>query len=541
MKRLCGAILRRCLLALLVITLFAIPAFAGTYYVSPDGAADWANCGPPAKSGTAACSWQTAMANVVAGDTVYFRGGIYEPGAAKPYGEPVMHPPYGRSGTADNPIIFTNYPGETPIIHEPLGTGVAPQNNTGPAIGCYQNDYVNWDGFTIVRDKDNGYQASSVVKFELSNYCAITNSDIIGRPQLDQYNGALISIVQSRYIYIHNNKLHGKSCGLPSYSGCVNATAIWSFDFDHVYIHNNDVYDNNNCISTKIGTSNLYIYSNHLWNCPRSGINYGPQNDGTTDTYIYQNVIRNSGPALYAPDPVGLYYNLIFYNNTIYNSGANTLAIIGNGVYTNARDPEIFNNIISVGASSNFVRYGDGEDKPAYANYNDFFGSGTWSVAYSAAYDNISDWRSAMNLDMDSITSDPLFVNAGGENPEDYKLQATSPAKIGRGGSYASVMGAYITGNEDIGYCPNPLVRINDETTGYSFIRSTYVNVAADNDIMRLQGRTFRENLILDKNINITLAGGYNCEFSSNAGYATLSGQVTISDGTVTMDRVIIK
>jgi hypothetical protein len=91
---------------------------------------------------------------------------------------------------------------------------------------------------------------------------------------------------------------------------------------------------------------------------------------------------------------------------------------------------------------------------PAYADYNAYYGGGYWNLNYNDQYNynTLTDWRTATNLDSNSIISNPLFVNAGGTSPEDYKLQAGSPARIGRGGSYASVMGAYITGSETIGY-----------------------------------------------------------------------------------------
>lgn len=427
--------------------LLAKTALAADYYVAPAGNASWLEC----LNASTPCSWQTAMANAAAGDTVYFRGGTYDPGVADVWDAPAMHP--AHDGVAGNPIVLKAYPGETPVIYDALDSNVAPANNSGPAAGCYQNSYVTWDGFTFDRVNNNGYQASSIVRFELSDHCSIINSDLIGRPQLDQYNGALIHIVQSSYIYITNNKLHGMSCGVSPSSTCVNATAVWSFDFDHVYINNNDIYDNNNALSSKIGTSYLYIYNNHIWNSPRAVINYIPQVDGTTDASIYQNVIRNSGPALYSPDAAQPFYNLKFYNNTIYNQSASALATIGNGNYTNSRNAEVFNNIISVGGSGSiFERFGDGSDKPAYADFNDFYGNGDWRVAYSATYNTLADWQTAMGLDLNSITSDPLFINAGGINPADYKLRAGSPARIGRGGAYASVMGAYIAGDENIGY-----------------------------------------------------------------------------------------
>jgi len=82
-----------------------------TYYASPSGSDE--------KPGTRAEPWKTmqkAFDTAKAGQTVCFRGGTYS--------ETVLPNPTTKaatqlerqSGTADNPILFTNYPGEVSII-----------------------------------------------------------------------------------------------------------------------------------------------------------------------------------------------------------------------------------------------------------------------------------------------------------------------------------------------------------------------------------------------------------------------------------------
>ena len=57
-------------------------------------------------------TWQKAFNTALAGDTVYFRGGVWFPTTW------VINDGNrsGHSGTHDRPICFFNYPGETPII-----------------------------------------------------------------------------------------------------------------------------------------------------------------------------------------------------------------------------------------------------------------------------------------------------------------------------------------------------------------------------------------------------------------------------------------
>lgn len=454
------------LFLVLFFLLFADSALAGTYYVSPTGDAAWNSC---ANINTP-CSWQTAMANAVAGDTVYFRAGIYEPGEGHPTGNPKIYP--ANDGTAEAPITFQAYPGETPIIHDASYNAAPPANNTRPAMGCYQNSYIIWDGFTFEKNLDNGYQSSSIFRFESSDHCTLRNSELIGRPHIDQYNGALIHIIQSSYIYIYNNKFHGMSRDPNYIEPTVNTTAIWIFDFDNIHVYNNDFYDNYGNISTKVGANYLYIYKNHIWDCGLLAFRVNPQTADITDILMYQNVIRNCPTVLSSADLSQLTYNVKLYNNTIYNSGTGTLAEVGSASYQKHRNTEIFNNIISnQGGNSLWGRYFNtldaGAGFPTYMDFNAFHGTGYWNMNYTNNYSTIANWRSALNVDLNSLTSDPLFVKPGGVHPEDYILQGNSPARVGRGGSYASVMGAYITGHEVIGY-KNP---VNIKATNKTRIR----------------------------------------------------------------------
>src|SRR3990172_2968072 len=116
---------------------------AGTYYVSPTGVATWANCsGATPLNGTSACSWQTAMANAVADDVVYFRGGTYsvEASCSGHWDTPAMRPT--NSGTVGHYITFIAYPSETPIVTPCTASRVS------PAFGAMYSDYIIWDGFT---------------------------------------------------------------------------------------------------------------------------------------------------------------------------------------------------------------------------------------------------------------------------------------------------------------------------------------------------------------------------------------------------------
>lgn len=96
--------------------------FAGTYYVTPRG--NDTNDGSDTTSANAWLTWRHAFSTADAGDTVYFRGGVY-------YSESeLLHPridPYGyeyaatgHTGTEANPICFFAYPSDFAVGNYPI-------------------------------------------------------------------------------------------------------------------------------------------------------------------------------------------------------------------------------------------------------------------------------------------------------------------------------------------------------------------------------------------------------------------------------------
>jgi hypothetical protein len=129
--KLCGILLVLCSSSLL--------AQSGTtYYVSKSG--------KDSNNGSYTSPWLTiqhAANTVTAGATVYVESGTYK--------ESVNFP---NSGTASEPIIFVNYPGQTPVID---GTGVSCCTSNPPASGnltqglinIVNQNYITLSGFEI--------------------------------------------------------------------------------------------------------------------------------------------------------------------------------------------------------------------------------------------------------------------------------------------------------------------------------------------------------------------------------------------------------
>lgn len=62
-----------------------------------------------------------------------------------------------------------------------------------------------------------------------------------------------------------------------------------------------------------------------------------------------------------------------------------------------------------------------------------------------------------------------------------------------------------------------------------------------DGDSIQSQAVLFSEDIDFNRNITVSLIGGYDCSFSTNVGKSVVNGVVTISDGIVTMENITIQ
>ena len=129
---------------ILIILLLMTPLIlsAGTYYVSTTGsdaaagslAAPWA-------------TWQKGFSTIVAGDTLYIRGGTYQPtgtSAGIPFGTEYWGGVaiINTDGTALNRIVVFNYPGEIPILD---GVNItAATGSVGSRFGIIMRNCEYW-------------------------------------------------------------------------------------------------------------------------------------------------------------------------------------------------------------------------------------------------------------------------------------------------------------------------------------------------------------------------------------------------------------
>jgi parallel beta-helix repeat protein len=146
-KKTFHALLRVVILITLVSAFFtpnvAVQAAGTTYYVSPSG--------NDSSSGSINSPWKTirkASLSVVAGDTVYIRGGIFYESVE-----------LSRSGTSISPISFLAYPGETPVLDGNNYT--IPSTLYGPLLKINGN-YIKVSGLEVRYSRGMGVALNGV-------------------------------------------------------------------------------------------------------------------------------------------------------------------------------------------------------------------------------------------------------------------------------------------------------------------------------------------------------------------------------------------
>lgn len=246
---------------------FAVCALqAADRYVSPSGTA-----GNP---GTLAAPWSAAHAVTAAqaGDVVYFRGGTYS-----------VQLTIGVSGTATLPIVFREYPGETPVFDM---TSVTPTGANGSIIRLINRSHVVIQGLTLQNWRTS---SDSVV---------VVGIEITG-------SGSGVRLLGNTLHHIEqNNAVQG------SFNANGHGIAVYG---DSATPINNLTIDGNHLYSLRLGASealvlngnvtNFRVNNNVLHDCNNIGIDFIGYEGTSPDSA--QDRARNgvcSGNTIYAID-----------------------------------------------------------------------------------------------------------------------------------------------------------------------------------------------------------------------------------------------
>lgn len=439
------------LLLLGIGTVAPLATEGATYYVSPTGAASWSSC----INRSTPCPVSTAMRSAVAGDVVRFLPGTYQPPSTVRWEAPAWNPT--NSGTSTAPITFMS-----DTLHGATILDAADASTNGhAAIGAFLRNYIIWDGFKLIKDKDTGQYASSIVIITDANYNIIRNIDGKGTAHRYHTNGSIVSIHGGRGNRVYNNIFHDQTQASNPVEAAVNSSAIYVFETDETYVYNNTVYNCHNGIAWKTGPNNIQVHNNYLYNITRAAFFPTIETNGTTNMYVHHNVVRNARQFLDAEDsPATTYYNLKVYNNTVYHSGS----MPGRGIFygidrgvQGGRNTEFYNNIFYVGDSTRFLEIYDNTSPSAFPitlDYNLYYNSGgspSWT-RNSTTNTTLSLWRSTTGKESNSVTVNPQFQNTSGSFNivTDFKLAANSPAR-GAGRNQVH-LGAYTDEALIIGY-----------------------------------------------------------------------------------------
>ncbi|WNR45243.1 fibronectin type III domain-containing protein [Paenibacillus roseipurpureus] len=353
--------------------------------------------------------------------------------------------------------------------------------------------------------------------------------------------GSGIYLDKSSNNSIKNNRIFNASrWGISIYSPVSSATpAVATTDSQSNIIEYNDISNVNN---DSQDTGAIYAFGMGPNNIIRNNIIHDNQvafsfasgiylDDDVYNTNVYNNILYNNNKQGKGPftDVIAKGTANKFYNNIIadndnyvdYGPGAFDTNKLGN--HTN-KDIEVTSNIVynSTNQIYTFVNWQD--DRYAKAENNTWYNAngiyGTRGMYYVDGGKTIEDWRHTLNdkYDQFSLTTDPLFVNAGSS---DYRLRYDSP-------SYG--LGFVDFNMEDIGLTSSYTLGNAEETLDRLFVRnssdsvndanlSLNVNATAQ---LSLKGRTTSGYIANLSNATVSYA-------SNNTTVATVSSSGLIT------------
>jgi len=81
---------------------------------------------------------------------------------------------------------------------------------------------------------------------------------------------------------------------------------------------------------------------------------------------------------------------------------------------------------------------------------------------------------------------------------------------------------------------------VRDEISAFQKLQDAFNGTYSDAILLALYGE-FNENLTLNRDISISLDGGYDGYYTINSGMTTVKGSLTIEKGTISINKVILQ
>jgi uncharacterized repeat protein (TIGR02059 family) len=358
-------------------------ASAKTYYVSITG-----NNSNPGTITQPWLTWDKAFNTAMAGDTVYFRGGIYRQGNPTGWGINVSV----HNGTRAHPICYFNYPGEEPVLDCSNVIGTLGQN-----FGLHGQEvyFVHFKGLTVenVSQRNNNINATGI-------FIRSTGNLILENMKVHNCGGPNITITDYDTIWIKNCD-SWNTCDTASITGpgpgqngtgigCANSTVQNNVPYARAlasaaYIENCRVWNfsDNGFATTGLGYIELkncwafnggqeYI-SPGLYNrgdgCGfkfGAGIGSGEGTDNPLSRLITNCISAYNGSYGFAPNNLNANpFNVHLYNNFAYHNGVKPEEVIKTGfviydyIGSTPGPNEMYANNISYANINNEVYAGD--------------------------------------------------------------------------------------------------------------------------------------------------------------------------------------
>ena len=379
---------------------FAAPASAAAeiYHVSPTG-----NDSNPGSEDAPWLTLSHAAEIADAGDTVYIHTGVYT--------EPLRP---RNSGTEGAPIVFTAYPGDTPVID-------------GEAKSA-----TEWGGLVEI----NKLQHIEISNLRLINGgyfgVMITGSDkiLIQDNEIDYTYSSGIYISNSRYVIVDGNDIqracHGVGGAPPHYAPQEHITVRNGTEYFE--ITNNTVSNPHNGrgkegINVKEGVANGKVSGNRVFGMSRTGLYVDAYDAYVRNIEISGNEVHNSSHGLViASEQGGTVDGITVIDNLFYTNEHNGLWITGYLAGGPMRNLLVENNTL----------YGNGDHGVSVTNRD---------TAGIVIRNNIVLANATSQIEVDRGVPSPLLSNNFTQSDAHFVDPARGDFRL-RPGSPAAEMGA---------------------------------------------------------------------------------------------------
>lgn len=291
---------------------------AAVYYVATNGNDE--------ASGAFEAPWRTpqkAAQTLVAGDTVYVRGGVYT-------GEVVPE----NSGSSNRWITYAAYSNETPTLD---GQGVAPEWFWGGVFSLYERRFIRVEGFRIVRSAYAGILAEQAGDIVLR--CNGTSNTW----------SSGIAAWNCTNVVIESNQVQWACQGDGALQECITVSGTWNFDVRGNRVSERPIETGNGGegICIKDACRSGRVQSNVVHGLYRLGIYVDAEASTLTNVEVSANIVHDcmNGVVL-ASEVGGLVRDVRVFNNLLYSNRYIGIEVAQIGADGPHRDIVLCNNTV---------------------------------------------------------------------------------------------------------------------------------------------------------------------------------------------------